>query len=157
MPILFDELWKFIFSFLSYIDLVLLARTCKRLNILINSLGFMKRAGRHLADVFVIPMDHAFLMLFAKDFTRHFNKHWSGYANNLYLKYFLSICQEQLNERILFGHLYWCVRNSTNKYYYKFCCPVTRCMIFDTSEDDMCYKYELVSYKRWDEKFLKIF
>ena len=48
-------------------------------------------------------------------------------------------------------------KNSNNMLVCKFCQPVKRCMIFDKSEADMRYKYELTSYGRWNEEFIQIF
>ena len=84
------------FLFLSFIDLVLFARTCKKFNSLINSSGFIKRAERHLADVFVVPMEQMFIEPFIDDFSGFFKKHWKDIDNVFYLKYFLCICKKSM-------------------------------------------------------------
>ena len=145
-----------IFSFLSFVNQILLGRTCKRLHSLIRSSDFIKRAEEHLADVFVIPVERLFSDTFVSEFRRYFLNQYRDLHNVLYLKYFLSLCKDQLTSRLIFEHLYWC-RRSSYKYSCKYCCPVKRCLILDENEDHMRYRYLLFHYSRWDEKIIKIF
>ena len=86
-----------------------------------------------------------------------FHKHFPNYIDSIYLQWFLSYLEDNLHERSIFGHLYWCMRNSNDPYSCKICCNVTKCSIFDYSENSTVGIYGLCSYKRWDEDFAKIF
>ena len=73
------------------------------------------------------------------------------------MQWFLSIIFEQLNERVLFAHVYFCRRNSNDPFSCEYCRPVPRCKIFDNSEHRTIVYYSLITYGRWDENFIRIF
>ena len=143
--------------YLSYIDLIMLSRTCKRFFVLVNQVTRFKTINKNFQEVFDSPMENSFIEKFIIYIERFFNCHYPGYYNKLYCKWVLSYFKEQLNARFLFGDFFWCRRNTNNKYSCKFCIPVEICLKLDYSEFNTTGVYSLNSYGRWNEKFIKIF
>ena len=135
----------------------MLSRTCKRFFALVNGIERFKKAESHLKNVFNIKAEYSFFAHFRSEFKILFHNHFSGYINSLHLKWFMSIVLEQLNERLLFAHVYWCRRNSNDEFSCQYCRPVRRCKIFDYTESNTVAVFSLISYGRWDEDFIKIF
>ena len=135
----------------------MLTRTCKKFFVFVNKIQRFQKADRHMKDVFNIPMEYSFFSHFPSDFKIFFHNHFPGYANKLYLKWFMSHLKDYLNERLLFAHVYWCRRNTNDPYGCKICLPVYRCKIMDSTEPNTQAVFSLISYGRWDEEFVKIF
>ena len=117
----------------------------------------MKRAAKHLSDIFIVPIENDFGREFCAAFENYFRQHYMDSENILYMKYFLAIVREHMTSRFVFGHLYWCQRISNLKNQCKFCRLVKRCYILDKSEYDQRYYYVLYHYQRYDEHSERIF
>ena len=154
---LFDEIWIVVFKYLSYLNLIMMSRTCKKFFTMVNGLSRFKNYEKHMNQVFTLKTKYMFFANFRSDFQIFFLNHFSGYANYLHMKWFLSIILEQLNERVLFAHVYFCRRNSNDPFSCQYCRPVPRCKIFDNSEHRTVSYYSLITYGRWDENFIQIF
>ena len=142
---------------MSYLNLIMLSRTCKRFFVLVIGIERFKKAEFHMKNVFNMKAEYSFFAHFRSEFKFLFCNHFSGYANFLHLKWFMSIFLEQLNERLLFAHVYWCRRNSNDEFSCQYCRPVRRCMTFDYTESNTVAVFSLKSYGRWDEDFIKFF
>ena len=152
-----DELWFIVISLLSYIDRIQLGRTCKKFHYLANDSDFMRRAKKHLSDIFVVPIERDFGREFCAAFANYFRQHYRDPENILYMKNFLTIVREHLTSRFLFGQLYWCQRNTNLKNQCKFCCLVRKCYILDKSEKETRYHYVLYHYQKYNEHHERIF
>ena len=117
----------------------------------------MRRAQKHLNDIFIVPIENDFGREFCAAFENYSRRHYRDSENILYMKYFLAIAREHLTSRFVFGHLYWCKRNTNLKNQCKFSCLVKRGYVLDKSEAESRYYYVLYHYQRYDEHHERIF
>ena len=134
-----------------------MSRTCKKFLTMVNKLSRFRNYEAHMKQVFIMKTDHLFFADFRSRFKIFFLNHFSGYANYLHMKWFLSILYEQLNERVLFAHVYFCRRNSNDPFSCEYWRAVPQCKIFDNDEYKTIAHYSLITYGRWDENFVRIF
>ena len=134
-----------------------MSRTCKKFLTMVNKLSRFRNYEAHMKQVFIMKTDHLFFADFRSRFKNFFLNQFSGYANYVHMKWFLSILYEQLNERVLFAHIYFCRRNSNDPFSCEYCRAVPQCKIFDNDEYKTIAHYSLITYGRWDENFVRIF